>query len=140
MLLYPSGILPSDKSLLEIESIYFATLSSWLFNPDSSKLDSLNAVRKSFSSFFLDWSESFILKDFNTDMRHQKQKREKGGISTLFYFCSTDTWVTDEAWPACIWSAYVLPASIVLILPALNRYTIAASPCDNDTCWLFVIV
>src|SRR5207247_315330 len=84
MLLYPSGILPSDKSLLEIESIYFATLSSWLFNPDSSKLDSLNAVRKSFSSFFLDWSESFILKDFNTDMEHQKQKREKGGSPLSF--------------------------------------------------------
>src|SRR2546426_2704974 len=84
MLLYPSGILPSDKSLLEIESIYFATLSSWLFNPDSSKLDSLNAVRKSSSSFFLDWSESFILKDFSTDMRHQKQKRKKVGSPLSF--------------------------------------------------------
>src|SRR3989442_784490 len=84
MLLYPSGILPSDRSLLEIESIYFATLSSWLFNPDSSKLDSLNAVRKSFSSFFLDWSESFILKDFNTDMGHQKQKRKKVGSPLSF--------------------------------------------------------
>src|SRR5437870_13500738 len=84
MLLYPSGILPSDRSLLEIESIYFATLSSWLFNPDSSKLDSLNAVRKSSSSFFLDWSESFILKDFNTDMGHQKQKRKKVGSPHSF--------------------------------------------------------
>src|SRR2546426_11535666 len=84
MLLYPSGILPSDRSLLEIESIYFATLSSWLFNPDSSKLDSLKAVRKSFSSFFLDWSESFILKDFNTDIKHQKQNRKKVGFLHSF--------------------------------------------------------